>query len=77
MHQRNQRRQQVSALLEAEGLSYQLYQYRVPGLYDYVFTGTGDAGELVAQAKLISQQAAAPAPGAAAPGGFAQGGYVV
>ncbi|KAL4452671.1 hypothetical protein ABPG75_008333 [Micractinium tetrahymenae] len=59
---RSQRREQLMALLSAEGLPLADWQHRVPGMASFLFSGTGNAEELVAQAKAFSQ-AANPPPG--------------
>lgn len=65
MHQaaqeRAQRRQQLSELMAAEGLSLVDWEWRLPGLHSYLHSGSGNktAEEFVAQAQAMNGQGAA------------------
>lgn len=61
MQQRAQRREQLSALMVAEGLALGDWEWRLPGLRLYLQTGGGEltAEEFVAQAWALSQPAPA------------------
>lgn len=61
MQQRAQRREQLSALMAAEGLVLGDWEWRLPGLRLYLQTGGGDLApeEFVAQARALSQLAPA------------------
>ena len=59
---RTQRREQLVALLAAEGLDLAVWQYRIPGTHGFINHGSGSAEALVAQA-VAASQAANPPPG--------------
>lgn len=61
--EREQRREQLTALMAAEGLSLVNWEWRLPHLHSYLHNGGGDrtAEEFVAQARAMSGQGAAVA----------------
>ncbi|KAL4439041.1 hypothetical protein ABPG77_006978 [Micractinium sp. CCAP 211/92] len=62
MQAREQRRAQLAALLQAEGLPLHDYQYSIAGMDTFIETGTGSPQRLVARA-VAASQAANPPPG--------------
>ncbi|PRW58136.1 hypothetical protein C2E21_2813 [Chlorella sorokiniana] len=64
VQERVQRREQLTALMAAEGLSLVDWEWRLPGLHSYLHTGSGNktAEEFVAQARAmgVPGQGAAP-----------------
>ncbi len=62
MQAREQRRAQLAALLQAEGLCLEDYQYSIAGMRTFIEEGTGSPQVLVARA-VAASQAANPPPG--------------
>ena len=63
VQQRAQRRQQMAALMAAEDLVLDDWEWRLPGLYAYLRDGEGSTApeQFVAQAQALSQPAPAGA----------------